>query len=96
MLKEVSRRAEGRGANNGRENPRMAEVRRTGRERIEKVGRKRAVVVVEEDEKREVVWRVRRSRTGRRSIVRYGGSSGQRLMDSDQIGVPLCHSIGSV
>ena len=48
MLKAVSRSAEDRGAKNGSEKPRAAEVRRTGRARIAKGGGRRAVVVVEE------------------------------------------------
>lgn len=68
MEKEESRWAAERGARNGREKPRAAEVRRMGRERSEKAEGRRAVVAVEE-ERREVVWRVRRKRRGRRSIV---------------------------
>lgn len=76
MLKGLSRRAGELDVRNGREKPRAAEVvRRMGRWRREKgVGRRAALVVVEEAGKRGgVVWRVRRRREGRRSMVEDGG-----------------------
>lgn len=81
----MSRSAGDRGAKSGSEKPRAAEVKRTGRERIEKVGGRRVVVVVEE-ERRVLVWRVRRSRKGRSSILRY---------DEELRSENLCLSIGS-
>ncbi len=86
MLKAVSRSAEDRGAKNGMEKPSRAEVRRTGRARIEKVGGRRGAMVVEGEERRVVLWRVRRSRKGRRNIVRFN-----RELKS----VDSCLSIGS-
>jgi hypothetical protein len=88
---EVSRRVVELDARKGMEKPKAVDARRRERWRIEKGEGSRAVAVVvekEEEEGRIVVWRIRRRRKGRRSMVEMAEAQVGYRITGEAFGYP--------